>query len=210
MIFLALMSNQLYLWNTHGIRNNLSITQIILDLRRVANELTKLGYRFNNITPIGEPTTEDVLLAFQNRFALPAILEEFYRHVSYVDFNGTPPDEWTGCEFPDPLIIFPASDALAELNEYDQNKEEYIEMFGGFRFPLAPDAYHKANVSGGMWYNIPFFPQPLKSDPVIRDLPYPVRTFTDYLTLALKWGGFPGLMKVKSHTWPLIDLQKEG
>jgi hypothetical protein len=55
---------------------------------------------------------------------------------------------------------------------------------------LAPDYLHKANISGGDPYSIylPF----LGADPPLNgeshDLP-----FVDYLRLALRWGGFPGL-----------------
>ena len=121
-----------------------------------------------------------------------------------------PPDTWTGCEYPDPIVILPIEDAVGELSDYDRDQQEYTRAFGGFRFPIAPDAFHKADVSGGMWYKIPFFPQPLPPDPIVSDIPYAVKTLSEYLTFALNWGGFPGLSKVDAHNWPLIDLTKGG
>ena len=59
-----------------------------------------------------------------------------------------------------------------------------------FRIDLAPDYLHKANISGGMPYAI-LVPFP-GADPVLADerLELP---FVEYLRLAFKWGGFPGL-----------------
>jgi hypothetical protein len=55
---------------------------------------------------------------------------------------------------------------------------------------LAPDSLHKANTSGGDPYSIylPFRGADPPFDGEPHDLP-----FVDYLRLALRWGGFPGL-----------------
>lgn len=58
------------------------------------------------------------------------------------------------------------------------------------RLWLAPDSLHKANTSGGDPYSIylPFRGADPPFDGEPHDLP-----FVDYLRLALRWGGFPGL-----------------
>ena len=54
--------------------------------------------------------------------------------------------------------------------------------------PVAPDAYHKQNVSGGMWYNLSV--PAVTDDPPLNDERHRT-TFVGYLELALRWGGFP-------------------
>jgi hypothetical protein len=55
---------------------------------------------------------------------------------------------------------------------------------------LAPDRLYKANISGGDPYHVelPFH----GADPPFRGEPHGL-SFVDYLRLALRWGGFPGL-----------------
>jgi hypothetical protein len=59
-----------------------------------------------------------------------------------------------------------------------------------FRIDLAPDYLHKANISGGGPYHIkvPFS----GADPVVADERHGL-PFLDYLRLAFRWAGFPGL-----------------
>ena len=55
-------------------------------------------------------------------------------------------------DIPDPLIVYPPSQALVELEMYLD--DPLARQESGFLVPIAPDALHKANVSGAMWYNI--------------------------------------------------------
>ncbi len=59
-----------------------------------------------------------------------------------------------------------------------------------FRIDLAPDHLHKANVSGGSPYAVlvPF----RGADPIFTDERHGL-PFLDYIRLAFKWAGFPGL-----------------
>jgi hypothetical protein len=70
--------------------------------------------------------------------------------------------------------------------------------------PVAPDDYHKANVSGGMWLGVEV--PNANADPVVleetHDLP-----FTLYLELVLDWGGFLDLATADEHTWPVDELR---
>ncbi|CAL78659.1 hypothetical protein BRADO4957 [Bradyrhizobium sp. ORS 278] len=58
------------------------------------------------------------------------------------------------------------------------------------RIDLAPDYLHKANISGGSPYciRVPFF----GADPLFSDERHGL-PFLDYLRLAFRWAGFPGL-----------------
>lgn len=68
----------------------------------------------------------------------------------------------------------------------DQNAQD-------FRLELAPDDYHKANISGGSPYGL-MLPD-ASIDPLLVADHFSMR-FTSYLRLAFQWGGFPGLVSV--------------
>jgi hypothetical protein len=59
-----------------------------------------------------------------------------------------------------------------------------------FRIDLAPDDFTKANISGGGPYciEVPFS----GADPLFADERHKL-PFLDYLRLAFRWAGFPGL-----------------
>ena len=72
---------------------------------------------------------------------------------------------------------------------------------------IAPDAFHKANVSGGISYEI-------RTDvPVIDTLfqnePHGL-TFVEYLRLAFEWGGFPGFEGIRDAPVGFIDELRRG
>src|SRR6516165_10812912 len=82
---------------------------------------------------------------------LPLALKLFWRKVGSVDLCGYHPD-WGGCDYPDPLVVYPPSVAIQELDEFLGDKEERLRCNFPYLVPIAPDDYHKADVSGGMWY----------------------------------------------------------
>jgi len=67
--------------------------------------------------------------------------------------------------------------------------EDGYETVGPFGFDVAPDMYHKANVSGGGPYRILV---PDKTADATIDLDGRRTFFTDYLRHCFDWGGFPG------------------
>ncbi len=79
---------------------------------------------------------------------------------------------------------------LYEHEEWLYRKEEYGEAeTGPFRFSIAPDSIHKANVSGGPPYEI------LADRPQVDTLLINERHGAGvafYLRNSLDWGGFPG------------------
>jgi len=97
----------------------------------------------------------------------------------------------------DPLVVWaPEDDDLTELRELgDPDAPEARDdegWTGRYRIEIAPDALHKANVSGGEPYAVAF-PDPAADAPVLGlDAPY-ARTFVGYLRECFRWGGFPGL-----------------
>ena len=119
---------------------------------------------------------------------LPLSLCAWYEIVGSVDFTGSHPDwpeDLTG-GYPDPLFISPAGYAL-EYDEENWYREEY-------RLNIAPDAYHKEDVSGGPPYTIRV-PDTAMDAPLVDESHE--TTFVDYLRICFRWGGFPG--------WSVLD-----
>jgi len=101
-----------------------------------------------------------------------------------------PPGDFTMVEM-DPLCIDPPGDLGYLLEEWIEREPEHDpDLVEPFAIDLAPDGYHKANVSGGSPYTIhvPF----LGADPLFRNERHRL-PFVDYLRLAFAWAGFPGL-----------------
>ena len=114
---------------------------------------------------------------------LPLTLCAWYEIVGSVDFTGSHPDWPDGFRrgYADPLVVFPGIDAL----EYDE-ESWYRERY---EFVIAPDEYHKENVSGGSPYSIPL-PDPSGDGLLIHERHK--TTFVDYLRTCFRWGSFPG------------------
>ena len=114
---------------------------------------------------------------------LPLSLRAFYDVVGAVDVTGRhtgidPPGNTTA---PDPLVVYGAADALAEIEGSDDEKPSTIA--------IAPDDLHKANVSGGDPYEIAV--PDLRADGILLNERHHL-LFVDYLRLCFQFGGFPG------------------
>lgn len=181
-------------------------------LERLVRTLEGAGYVFANPAQVlpGPPADVEANITRVERLVgvLPTVLALFYRAVGSVDLTGSHP-HWRGCDYPDPLVIEPISAVLEEAEQYaelDDPKEEYWASESGiFRAPIAPDALHKANVSGGMWYGVEV--PNTSQDPIVLEEPHSL-PFTEYLELALSWGGFPGLAAAPGHSWPVDRLRE--
>jgi hypothetical protein len=181
-------------------------------LERLVRTLEAAGYVFANPAEVLPGPRGDVgsIITRVERLVgdLPAALALFYRQVGSVDLTGAHAS-WHGCDYPDPLVVYPVNAVLEEAQEYaalkNPTEEYWASETGVFRAPIAPDALHKANVSGGMWYGVEV---PHSSpDPVVLEERHGL-PFTEYLELALSWGGFPGLAGATDHSWPLEQLRE--
>jgi hypothetical protein len=179
----------------------------------IARRLPTLGYQFKRPSaafPGPEPGTEDAIELIEREVGkLPLALKFFWRLVGSVDltahYRTWRPVEypWEGCEYPDPLVVYPPSAAIAELDEFLGDREERMRCGFPYIVPIAPDAAHKDNVSGGMWYNLSV--PAVADDPPLND-EWHRTTFVSYLELAVRWGGFPGLERYPEHSWPLREI----
>lgn len=189
--------------------------EVMVNVRRnleaLRARLVSLGYGFSNPeSALLLPTSEDVghiKFLEGNLGPLPLALASFYRVVGSVDFTGRHPD-WRGCEYPDPIVVAPVAHAISEVKEFlelESPDEYWASESGIFRIPIAPDYYHKEDVSGGMWYGVEVPNE--KDDPALLE-EWHETTFVGYLRLCFEWGGFPGLERAEAnHTWPLAKLK---
>lgn len=160
---------------------------------KLANNIKNLGYEFEE-RPISGPAQDTIGLIEEiekETGLIPQRLKDFYLTIGGLNFSGKHPC-WNFVKYPDPIIIYPINDDVYyEFKEFLDDKELYLDnQYGKFLIPISPDYYHKENVSGGMWYNIPI---PNNSEnPVIKDERHKL-PFTNYLDHALDNGGFCAL-----------------
>ena len=90
-------------------------------------------------------------------------------------------------EYPDPLFVYPPSAAIAELEEFLADKEERLRCNFPYLVPIAPDYYHKEDVSGGMWYNVSV--PAVADDPPLNDEPHHLSFLNPRIWKALRFNG---------------------
>lgn len=171
---------------------------------KIASRLQKMGYVFGTfpdgtrrsyrVPPLTPPSARmqaDIEELETEAGTLPLSLTAFWQEVGAVDFVGMHPSWPNGL---DPLVVDPPEGPLSDL--YDEGEGIFVA--------LAPDDFHKDNVSGG--------------DPYGLELPNPAADFlfmyerhdllfVPYLRLAiLRWGGFPGLDGEDTEFEPLAQL----
>lgn len=182
-------------------------------IAEIAQRLPALGYEFQDpsaVFPGPEPDVEEAIARIEREIGpLPLSLKAFWRLVGSVDFTARHEVfaaceyPWDGCEYPDPLVVYPPSAAIAELDEFLDDREERMRCDLPYLVPIAPDDLHKDNVSGAMWYNLSV--PAVADDPPLNDERHQT-TFVSYLELAVRWGGFPGLDRCPEHHWPLSEI----
>jgi hypothetical protein len=141
---------------------------------------------------------------------LPASLRAFWDTVGGIDFvwnykNDKPaPDlgpDLAMVEM-DPLYVGPPAHTKYLLAEWKERRSTVDpDLDDPCNLELAPDHFHKANISGGSPYGIelPY----LGADPIFVNEEHAL-PFVDYLRLAFRWGGFPRLERHEHN----IDVRK--
>jgi len=184
------------------------IDAIDISIRVLLKRLGEQGFQFERPAEMfpGPQSNAPALISRLEREVgeVPLAMKLFWLRIGSVDLCGSHP-EWQGCEYPDPLLVYPLSVAIEELDEFLTDKQQRLRCDFPYLLPVAPDLYHKANVSGGMWYNLSV--PAVADDPPLND-EWHYTTFVGYLELALQWAGFPGLSRCSGHTWPVADLTR--
>jgi hypothetical protein len=164
------------------------------NIERLVERLQLMGYQFRKPEKAFVPPAADVLAEIadiENRVGpLPLSVCAWYEIVGSVDFIGRHPDSpeaLTG-QFTDPLFVFPGSYVL-KYKEDNWYREEYP-------LRLAPDEYHKEDVSGGPPYTI-WLPNAAIDTPLENERHH--TTFVDYLLMCFRWGAFPGWDRLEAN-----------
>ena len=181
---------------------------------RIASALISIGYQFG-VYPDGrdltlfrgpvadpDPSMERKLRDLTTSVgSLPLSLTAFWRTMDSICLIGKHPD-WPA--YSDPLVVEPVDAALEEAQTWHESVQEHgVAEIDPFRIPIAPDKYHKDNVSGGDWYGIALpcatVDAPLSGEPHNT-------TFVEYLRIAFRSMGFPGVSRIPTR---LAELNVE-
>jgi hypothetical protein len=154
------------------------------NVERLVAELPAIGYEFE-AEPLVSPPPDaarllDELEAEIGR--LPLALRIWFEEVGQVNLDGRHPD-WE-LDYPDPLVVEAPIDYIRE--EYRDWRESGPAEF---ELALAPDALHKADVSGGPPYSMTVPDD--GADGLLLGEPHET-TFVNYLRIAFRAGGMPG------------------
>jgi hypothetical protein len=188
-------------------------TRIERELDRILEKLAHEHYRFAFPDLVRVPPEAGVaewISEFQSKGVyFPLSLEAWMTSIGKVNLCGTHPD-WPSPAYVNsktPLEGEPIySDALAVEMDYDYAIYLYDEWKAPatgngkppFRLDIAPDHLHKANVSGGLPYQLD------TEKPAVDGILLNERhcsTFMAYLQLAINWHGFPGLDYLTQQDW---------
>ncbi len=163
-------------------------------VERLREGLPALGWAFEEPDDVLVDPCPDVAVQIEAAEAavgpLPLSLRAFATEVGNVSLLGTNP-AWA-VEYPDAVVVAAAPGLLIEEHAERVEMDWFAEA-GEERFPmpLAPDALHKADVSGGEAYAI-WLPDAAADAPWTEDDLHP-GPFVDYLRRALlDWAGLPG------------------
>jgi hypothetical protein len=166
-----------------------------------------------------EGTLETIAAIEQKAGVLPLSLRAFYEIVGSVNFVGNVPDAWLQWQsIPnelDALYVYPASNALEDLipwqerygdmtdEEWDLPDSEEEDICDSWAYaalpydcwlvPVAPDEWHKYNISGCGEYEIAI-PNAMADARLLTESHH--SSFVQYLRRCFQWAGFPKLERV--------------
>jgi hypothetical protein len=160
-----------------------------VNIERLVSRLPGLGYEFQYpdeafVPPDADADVLKQISDIESRVGtIPLSLCAWYEIVGSVNFMGQQ-TEWsedTFGEYPDPMYVSP-SNYILKYEEHNWYREHY-------QLQMAPDRYHKDDVSGGPPYTIvlpnPDIDAPFENEPNKT-------TFVNYLRICFRSGGFPG------------------
>jgi len=181
-----------------------TMKRVRYNIQLLIPRLSKIGFRFENPQSAFCPPSSNIthLIAETEQISgkIPLSIHSWYEIVGSVSFMGMHP-EWNqyfeGEFLPDPLVVFPLESVLEECNHknWEQNmfSTQAIDLY---HLAIAPDKYHKSNISGDEPYCIEL-PSP-SIDAILVGERHNT-TFVNYLRLCFQWGGFPGFEQFKSY-----------
>ncbi|MCD2451078.1 hypothetical protein GO003_011800 [Methylicorpusculum oleiharenae] len=118
-------------------------------ITELVSRLIDQGFIFDRpdeVLPWVELGTDEAIERIESEIGIISLATKlFFQWVGSADLSGSHPN-WEGCEYPDPLIVFPPSSAIFELDDFIADREEPISIGLPYQVPVAPDFYHKADV----------------------------------------------------------------
>jgi hypothetical protein len=180
-----------------------AMRRVALNADLLTERLQTIGWRslYQGLRTPPLPGDQSVLTRIEeiSEAPLPPTLLAFWRVVGGInwvwDYNAPVAQPDLGFDLPpeehDALCIDAPGVVSHQFKEWVGEKEMYDpDLVHPFRVELAPDYLHKANISGGAPYciEVPFS----GADPLLADEGH-LLPFLDYLRLAFRWAGFPGL-----------------
>jgi hypothetical protein len=159
------------------------------NVEQIAAKLQAMDYEFVEPDEMHVPPTSDVLDRIAEIEAkvgpMPLSLAAWLELVGSVDFRGRHDDiAVEHPNYPDPLVVSPAEWLLT----YDQ--ENWYRH--RYRLDIAPDEYHKEDISGGPPYSMA---APCFAADAELEYEWHRTTFVAYLRECFRCGGFPGLAR---------------
>src|SRR5206468_5957378 len=126
-------------------------------IRRIESRLVALDFRVTrpaDSLPGPEPDTEAAIVRFFFNDGAPPETYTLSLHDALpIYLRGERPG-WRRSQLVDALMVYPPSDAIGERDDFLSDREERIRCNFPYVVPIAPDAFIKENISGGMWYNL--------------------------------------------------------
>lgn len=186
------------------------------EFERIALTLVAEGFRFSSLDgPIKKPDPNTSIWVSDLRHRnihIPLVLEAWLAEVGGVNFMGSHP-EWSAPGYcfgnkPDPAGLLFTDAFVCELTAeyveylYEEWQSDESATLTPFRIDFSPDHLHKANISGGLPY------QMSAGRPSIDSIVLNERHCTSFMglvRLALQWRGFPGFDDISNEgTWSKI------
>jgi len=181
------------------------------NIERLIGRLVSRGYDFEtypdgSVLPPGiiastRPDTQtlaDIRELEMLAGAIPLSLVAFWEVVGSVSLIGRCRDGWP--DYSDPLYVEGPRRGVVDFGDWHGDGAYDPAVGDTFLCPIAPDLFHKDNVSGGAQYSIRL--PNADADAVLCNEWHNVG-FIAYLRIAiLDWGGFPGLSQANpQHKW---------
>jgi hypothetical protein len=170
----------------------------------------RIGCWWGDSFPVYDPPFPDVAGRLdeleQTIGPMPLSLRAWYEVAGTVNLIGRH-DDWPDIEVVDPLVVCPLSDMLASIEDQYRDWQEWqgddVEDADPFRWDIAPDDLHKANISGGPPYGVEY---PSADADTRLCYEWHNTTFVKYLRTCFRWGGFPGFERVPESERPSDHL----
>jgi hypothetical protein len=103
----------------------------------------------------------------------------------------------------DPLFVYSLELTLVLFRDWQDRRTRHGQPSLPYRLPIGPDCFFKYSMSGGGQYSVEV-PCAAADAPLL--LEWHQTTLVDYLRIALRWGGFPGLQRREPPILPpMID-----